>query len=147
MLTDTLDIYGPSRNIKKSKGYHALLPAPGAFSIHTAIDKSMHRRKRKVLAQGLSDDVLKMFEPALLACIKKFCEKLAESQNMSGEGWTQPKNMTHWCEFFLFMSNFEQRGRTLLSNVRQVITLHLMSWESLDLAKPSICLKRRIIGS
>ena len=126
MLINTLDIYGPSRNVKKSKGYHALLPAPGAFSIHTAIDKNMHRRKRRVLAQGLSDDVLKMFEPALHAIIKKFCGKLAENQNESSEGWTEPKNMTHWCEFIRFKSKYEHRDRTFLSNVRQLITLHLM---------------------
>ncbi|KAG6986541.1 hypothetical protein G7Y79_00078g099950 [Physcia stellaris] len=74
------DIYGQSRNVKKAKGYHAILPAPGAFSVHTAIDKDMHRHKRKVLAQGLSDDALKKFEPTLLACLSKFCEKLAEGQ-------------------------------------------------------------------
>lgn len=92
-----LDIYGQSRNVKKAKGYLALLPAPGAFSVHTAIDKEMHRRKRKVLAQGLSDDALKKFEPALLACLEKFCEKLCESQDNS-EDWTKAKNMTDWCK-------------------------------------------------
>ncbi|KAL8792649.1 MAG: hypothetical protein Q9195_004777 [Heterodermia aff. obscurata] len=95
------DIYGPARNVKKAKGYSALLPAPGAFSVHTAIDKDMHRHKRKVLAQGLSDDALKKFEPALLACLEKFCEKLCGSQDSSVD-WTEAKNMTHWCDYLTF---------------------------------------------
>ena len=97
-----LDIYGQSRNVKKAKGYHAILPAPGAFSVHTAIDKDMHRHKRKVLAQGLSDDALKKFEPTLLACLSKFCEKLAEGQGDSEEDWTNPKNMTDWCTLSVY---------------------------------------------
>lgn len=96
------DIYGQSRNVKKSKGYLPILPAPGAFSVHTAIDKEMHRHKRKVLAQGLSDEALKRFEPTLLACVETLCEKLAEGQYESAEGWTKPKNMAHWCDYLTF---------------------------------------------
>lgn len=61
-----LDIYGPSKNVKKSKGYLPILPAPGALSVHTSIDKEMHRRKPKVISHGLGDDALKAFEPKLL---------------------------------------------------------------------------------
>lgn len=58
----------------------------------------MHRRKRRVLAQGLSEDALQKFEPTLLSCLASFCDKLAEDQSPSDGGWTVPKNMTDWCE-------------------------------------------------
>ena len=80
MLIITRDTYGALKNVKQSKGYLHILPAPGAYSVHTSIDKKMHQRKRRVLAQGLSDDVLKQFEPALSGCQETLCHKLAEDQ-------------------------------------------------------------------
>lgn len=74
-----LDNYGPSKNVKKSKGYLPILPAPGAFSVHTSIDKKMHRRKRKVISHGLGDDAL-------------------ADKNSHDDNWTLSKNMTDMCK-------------------------------------------------
>lgn len=92
------DIYGPLKNVKKSKGYLPILPAPGAFSVHTSIDKEMHRRKRRLISQGLGEDALKAFESELLTHIRLFCDKLAEDKQSDNEGWTLPKHMTDWCK-------------------------------------------------
>ena len=92
-----LDIYGPSKNIKKSKGYLSILPAPGAFSVHTSIDKEMHRRKRKVLSHGLGDEALKAFEPELLVHIRLFCDKLGKNRQSQDADWTLSKNMADLC--------------------------------------------------
>lgn len=92
-----LDIYGPSKNVKKSKGYLPILPAPGAFSVHTSMDKEMHRRKRKVISQGLGDDAVKAFEPEFLVHLRIFCDKLAGDKQNDDGNWTLPINMTDIC--------------------------------------------------
>ena len=94
------DIYGYGKNIKKSKGYLPILPAPGAWSVHTSIDKSMHGRKRRVISQGLSDDCIKDFEPAFIVHLRRFMEKiLGVDTTVDADGWTDPINMTHLCKY------------------------------------------------
>lgn len=78
-----------------------MIPAPGAFNIFTAVDKNIHRFKRKVLNQGFSDQAIKRFEPTLLHHIDLFVRKLmTPSYNDSshdGDGWSPPVNMTDCC--------------------------------------------------
>ncbi|OCK81164.1 cytochrome P450 [Lepidopterella palustris CBS 459.81] len=95
------DIYH-SKHVKKSKGYLAIIPAPGAYSVHTSIDKAMHRHKRRVLTQGLSDDVLRKFEPTLMNHIHLYIQRLMEGHGTTAEGWTPPKNMTPYCDHLTF---------------------------------------------
>jgi len=92
------DIYGYGKNIKKSKGYLPILPAPGAWSVHTSIDKAMHGHKRRVISQGLSDDCIKAFEPAFLVHLRRFMNKIApEATGVYDGSWSKPINMTPTC--------------------------------------------------
>ncbi len=74
-----------------------MVPEPGAYNIFTAVEKSIHRRKRKVLGQGFSDQTLRAFEPTILRHIDIFVRKLMRSSNFGeegGGGWSTPFNMT-----------------------------------------------------
>ncbi|KAL6808086.1 cytochrome P450 [Trichoderma afarasin] len=97
------DIYGYRKNIQKSKGYLPILPAPGAWSVHTAIDKGMHGHKRRVISQGLSDECIKSFEATYLVHLRRFMNKiLGENTVVDSEGWTEAINMTPICNHFTF---------------------------------------------
>ena len=61
----------------------------------------MHRHKRKFITQGLSDDVLRQFEPALLSHVCLFVEKLATDPDPIRGGWTAPKNVADFCIYIL----------------------------------------------
>lgn len=73
-----------------------MLPSKGAWSILTAIDKDMHRHKRKLLSKALSDEALKRFEPALNEYVNIFSEKLIKGTE-PGQ-WSSQKNMIDHCK-------------------------------------------------
>lgn len=90
------DIYDHSRNFKKAKAY---LVAPGPKSIFSSIERESHRIRRKVIARGLSDTAMKAFEPAMLAHIRLFCERLLEGSDMSQSNSSMHvRNMTDLCK-------------------------------------------------
>ena len=76
-----------------------MIPAPGAFNIFTAVDKGIHRFKRKVLNQGFSDQTIRAFEPTMLHHINIFVRKLLNSPNYNdgNDEWSAPLNMTNCC--------------------------------------------------
>ena len=99
-----------------------MVPAPGAFNIFTAVDKDIHRFKRKVLSQGFSDQAIRTFEPTLLHHIDLFVKSLLESRNGSDnkDEWSVPLNMTDYCRYlqydvmgeFGFGQSFELQTKT-----------------------------------
>ncbi|KAF4636423.1 hypothetical protein G7Y89_g1665 [Cudoniella acicularis] len=93
------DVYH-SKNVQKSKGYLSMVPSPGVYNIHTAVDKSLHKHKRKVIGQGLSDQCMRAFEPTMLDKIDIFVKKLAtaSTDNQSEGNWSIPVNMTQSCK-------------------------------------------------
>ena len=85
-----------------------MVPAPGAFNVFTAIDKSIHRFKRKLLNGGFSDQTIRAFEPTMLHHIDIFVRRLMGSPSSSytpsyhddeksDSGWGPPLNMTDHC--------------------------------------------------
>lgn len=77
-----------------------MLPVPGAYNIFTAIDKDLHKFKRKVLSQGFADSSVRSFEPTILTHIDIFVQWLKDASIQSGEfGWSTPVNMTERCRF------------------------------------------------
>ena len=100
-----------------------MVPAPGAFNIFTAVDKDIHRFKRKVLSQGFSDQAIRTFEPTLLHHIDLFVKSLLESCNNGSDNqveWSVPLNMTDYCRYlqydvmgeFGFGQSFELQTKT-----------------------------------
>jgi cytochrome P450 len=89
--------------VQKSRGYLSMLPAPGVYNIHTAIDKSLHRFKRRMISQGLSDQCMREFEPSLLQHVNKYIRNLVEAAAAAEEeGWSTPVNMSEQCKYLGF---------------------------------------------
>lgn len=93
------DIYYSKDQVQKSFGYETMIPAPGAYNIFTAIDKGLHRHKRKVLSQGFSDQTIRAFEPTMLRHIQIFVRKLMGGAPFGAavgqeQPWSAPFNMT-----------------------------------------------------
>lgn len=76
-----------------------MIPALGAFSVFTAVDKNIHRFKRKVLNQGFSDQAIRAFEPTMLHHMDVFVKKLVGPPDYSddNDGWSPPLDMTECC--------------------------------------------------
>ena len=91
------DIYGFSKNVKKSKAYLTLVPDHNGWSTMTTIKKDAHRVKRKVVLQAFSDHALTNFEPALQKHIDSLCHRLVGA-NQSLCDWTEGKTMHEWCK-------------------------------------------------
>lgn len=82
-LTDQEDIY---RNDKlfKARGYIATQDDPEIPSIFSAIDKRIHRTKKKIISSGLSEAQLRRFEPLMLSHIDIFIRHLLDA-SQTGE--------------------------------------------------------------
>lgn len=112
-LTGNKEIYY-SKNVQKAKGYSTMVPSRGAYNIFTAIDKSLHRHKHRVLSQGFSDRCLRDFEPMILKEIDIFVGRFNQ------ENWSAPTDMTKCCRHlsydimgdFGFGQSFDLQGRT-----------------------------------
>ncbi len=115
------DIYGFKANVKKSDFYSVFPATKGAFSTHTAIDKAVHARKRRVLSQAFSDNAMRAMEVHILDNIRVWCARLGDCQEV-GKGdvgqllngysshrlasasseWSAPKNMGTWSNYLSF---------------------------------------------
>ena len=71
-----------------------MVPGRKAWNTLTCVDKGMHRHRRKLVSQGLCDDSLRSFEPALPYYIDIFCGKL-DVGAVNHSGWTEPKDFVH----------------------------------------------------
>ena len=113
-----------------------MLPVPGAHNVHTCIDKSLHRRKRKVLSQGFSEQAIRTFEPTILKSIDVFLRQIALGLGKAQQKeWTEPINMTDRCKYltldlmgeFVFGHSFElqtkEDNRFLIDTIRVASTI------------------------
>ncbi|PPJ52050.1 hypothetical protein CBER1_09819 [Cercospora berteroae] len=75
------DIYGFKSNVRKARFYEAFWATKDSFSTHSAISKSIHARKRRVLSHAFSDSAIKSMENHILAHIRQFCQNLAGNTN------------------------------------------------------------------
>ena len=127
-----------------------MLPAPGVFNIHTAIDKSLHRFKRRMITQGLSDQCMREFEPSLMRHVNKFIRNLARVAVEDEGQWSVPMNMSDQCKYlgfdvmgeFGFGSSFElldkPDNRFLINAVTAASTRSAVYGQFPDLAKAKL---------
>ncbi|KAI1078585.1 benzoate 4-monooxygenase cytochrome P450 [Whalleya microplaca] len=87
------DIYLNDR-VSKSHCYQAGNFTPGAWSTFNAIDKNVHRRKRKLVGQAVTERSMRMFEPTMTEQIDIFLEQLLKACQESH----QTINMTEICK-------------------------------------------------
>ena len=95
--------------MKKSKAYLALLSGPGAWNVHNALDKTINQRKRKIIRQGLSEENLGRFEPALLSKANIFVQNMLIGSRTDSDGWTQSTNIADYCTLFAGLHNRGER--------------------------------------
>lgn len=92
-------IYDSKANVKKAKQYQAWARHVTAQTTFTAIDKSIHARKRRVLNAAFSDKALRSADDISIRHIGRWCELLEEHRiDEQGAQWTEPKNMTDWSD-------------------------------------------------
>jgi cytochrome P450 len=90
-----------------------------ALNTLTVREKKDHGRRKRVISQGLSDAVIRNFEPAMLEIINRFCDRMLqtveeETENSTGyEIWSPTRNMSEWCNYLAFdiMSSLIFQGK------------------------------------
>ena len=102
------EIYGCKANVKKSRFYKMYNIAKDISNTHSCIDRALHARKRRVLAQGLSTLALKAMEDRVTSHIRNFCRQIGNSTEDSvqhaigtkaGQQWSPARNMAEWCSY------------------------------------------------
>src|SRR2546421_4065669 len=73
------EIYGFKSNVRKSDFYTSFPAAKNVFSTHSAIDKTIHARKRRVLSQAFSESALRAMEEYMIVHIREFVSRLGPS--------------------------------------------------------------------
>lgn len=106
------DIYGFKANVRKADFYSAFPASKDAYSTHSAIDRAMHARKRRVLSHAFSDVAIKSMEKHILAHIRQFCHNLGErgvasfsdipEKSTDGKPWTSAKNLSDQANYMTF---------------------------------------------
>ena len=108
------DIYGYKSNVRKAQFYSAFPATKGAWSTHSAIDKALHARKRRVLSQGFSDAAMKGLQPHILSVIRTFTEAVGDFPSRLAFGssngtptkkepaWSTPKDMGLWANYMSY---------------------------------------------
>lgn len=102
-------IYGFRSNVRKASFYEAFPSTPKAVSVHSAIDKMQHARKRRVMSHAFSDSAIKSLEKYILANVRVGCEMLGKrtdggitEERADDKGWNNQWNAAHWCEWLVF---------------------------------------------
>ncbi|CAO2658499.1 Nn.00g062220.m01.CDS01 [Neocucurbitaria sp. VM-36] len=102
-------IYGFRSNVRKASFYEAFPSTPKAVSVHSAIDKMQHARKRRVMSHAFSDAAIKSLEKYILANVRVGCELLGKrmdggiaEKGTDEKGWNEEWNAAHWCEWLVF---------------------------------------------
>ncbi|GAB1194984.1 hypothetical protein APSETT444_004236 [Aspergillus pseudonomiae] len=147
-LSRATDIYGFGQNIRKSAAYHQF-PTKFAYSTHNAVDKNMHRRKRKLVNQAFTKNALKIWETSQLQQIRIMCNELIQPSSTPSlgekEGWSSPKKMSDYALYLMSDivsdSVFGTPFRTLTEETNRHV-LHLVhksyEWIGIIFQSPTI---------
>ena len=94
-------IYGTSSKVIKSKGYAPMVHrAPNTLTIRGGKD---HARRRRILAQGLSQKAQRDYEPRIIENIQKLCNVVLSkftdvSEPYEKRKWSGPIDMAKYCK-------------------------------------------------
>jgi cytochrome P450 len=101
-------IYGFKANVQKANFYSVFPASKGAWSTHSAIDKGLHARKRRVLSQAFSDNAMRGLQPHILQVIRTFCNAVVDYPGNPPEiekwhgSWSRPRNMANWANYMSY---------------------------------------------
>jgi cytochrome P450 len=100
-------IYGSRANTKKSYWYDTMKFYMKVPSTHATTDKAQHARKRRILAQALSERMVHVYENEFRNILKNFLERYQKTPSQTEETWSPPFDMSH--EFTLLC--FDSMGQ------------------------------------
>ncbi|KAH8723182.1 benzoate 4-monooxygenase cytochrome P450 [Phaeosphaeriaceae sp. PMI808] len=90
------DIYGPGKNVVKSKAYNAMVHRTP--SVLTIRDRKEHSARRRLIGQGMGDAAMRAHEPTIMTHVDNLCDQLAPSDGT----WSEPQNMAEWSNYLTF---------------------------------------------
>lgn len=100
------DIYvGSKSNIRKADFYESFPAIKGFPSTHSAIDKTVHSRKRRVLSHAFSSQAVASMEGYILRNVTKFCNLLGDNTKdvIQVSGYSAPlKNVARLATYLTF---------------------------------------------
>ncbi|KAI0828784.1 cytochrome P450 [Hypoxylon sp. FL0890] len=88
------DIYQNER-VTKPPTYLCTQAKPGAHSIWNALDRGMHRRKRKLVGRATTDASMRSFEPSMIEQVDIFIQQLGRIRH-------QPVDVKNRCSYLSF---------------------------------------------
>jgi hypothetical protein len=104
--TANAEIYGVRSNVSKTDGYATMSPSSQPNLI-SAVDKSVHAWKRRVISQAMSDSFLKEMQSRVVAHIRGFVAMLGSEADVPEgkpvlDGWAPAKNLGVVCDGLKF---------------------------------------------
>ena len=72
------DIYQNER-LFKSQAYLVSQPLPDTYNLFNVIDKDLHRKKRRLIGQGVNEKAMREFEPVMNTHINTFVRELVNA--------------------------------------------------------------------
>ena len=102
-------IYSFKANVRKANFYSVFPATKGSWSTHSAIDKNLHARKRRVLSQAFSDSAMRGLQPHILQVIETFCCAIGGyppgtdlEKEKKHDGWSKPRDMASWANYMSY---------------------------------------------
>ena len=100
-------IYGSKANTQKSSSfYNVFAHFFHSDSTLTIVDRAVHGRKRRVMAQALSGNMVKAMEDHILKHVNVFCNCMIGqtdgSETKATTGWSPARNMASWSSRLAF---------------------------------------------
>jgi cytochrome P450 len=95
------DIYQNER-ILKSTAYEVTQIAPDVFNLFNVSDRDLHRVRRRIVSQGLSERATRQFEPIMLQQVHVFLAKLFDASQKK-----EPVEMSEACKLLGFDISIE----------------------------------------
>ncbi|EWZ77890.1 hypothetical protein FOXG_16410 [Fusarium oxysporum f. sp. lycopersici 4287] len=83
---------------------------PGVHSSFSTIDNQAHAKLKSLISQGLSNSHIRAYDPELRQSALLFATRLGEKidrfepdqSDVGEDGWTAPKNLASWSNYFTF---------------------------------------------
>lgn len=90
----TSDIYH-NESLTKSRAYLVTQASPSVYNLFNVVDKTLHRTRRRIVAQGINDRATHRFEPIIQEQIDVFLKQIRQASKIG-----EPVDMTERCKMF-----------------------------------------------
>ncbi|KAM0200564.1 hypothetical protein ACHAQI_011578 [Fusarium lateritium] len=110
LTSGDIAIYSQGKNTQKVKAYRKVSLVSGVHPTFSMIDNQGHAKLRRLVGQGLSDSHVRAYDQELRQSALLFATRLGEKLDRFepgrvddiADGWTAPKNLSSWANYFSF---------------------------------------------